>query len=65
MKVWVITWFSAEQYTEYTGVDSVHASEAAALAYIQEQGAQPLGVDLDKELGGYFLYEPEMFEVTT
>ena len=56
MKVWVVTWFSAEQYTDYTGVDSVWSSLEAATKYVEDNSCV-LGADPDNYDEGYFLSE--------
>ena len=63
MKVWVVEWFSAEAYSDYSGVDSVHSSLEAAEKYIESLGEQPVVCNPEDYDEGFYLKEPEMFVV--
>lgn len=55
MKVYYIEAFSAEEYTDYTWVDSIWSTKEKAEAYIKSMGKGPHGVDNSNYDYGYFL----------
>lgn len=64
MKVYIVNWFDAEQYSDCSGVHSVYSSRDAAQGFIDEKGIGP-----HFEIGshnGYFLSDDiEEYEVIT
>lgn len=54
MKVYVVTWFSAEPYTDYSGTHSVWASLEDAEEFV-ENNKGVMGADPKNYDEGYFL----------
>lgn len=66
MKVYIVTWFSAESYSDSQGIQRVFHTRSGAEKYLAFMGKGPHGVDEANFDSGYFLSETiEEFPVDT
>lgn len=64
MKVYIVKFFSAEPYSDYSGVRKVFDSREKAARYLNEQGTGPYGADEEEYNPGYYLSKTiQEFEV--
>ena len=64
--VCIVRWFSAEEYSNYEGVDKVFSTMEAAKDYLAKMGRSVHGENLEEHEYGYFLSERiEEYEVNS
>lgn len=56
MKVYVLTWFDAEPYSDCGGIYSVFDSLEKAEKHLEEVGLGPHGVNEDENDSGYYIH---------